>query len=557
LQRARWYQQSWRILPFPEFAMAFRPNKDIKPVIPAREAAKGATLARTDDDALKAPPRTDGATTGKNGEGSSFDVFNTPAASPAAGAAAAVKGAVEQRLSDAKTGPSEEDHSGTVEASTEISDRLNESLADMLDRAAGDDVLGLGSGAGEQADGTEASRDSGKGGLQRLVDETFRAEETAGGGGFGQMGTPEDLGVTGAIGAKGDLGGGSGTGLDVFNVNLSTLGASGVANDLALMQGIASGSDPDPSAGPSVADDESGGVSLLKQAIQEANAEAATRSSGSTGSGSTGSTAPSTTPAGSSSNGDGNSGQGASQSGEQPSMVTRALEWFSQTVYDRPLMGEAGGGGTGGQGNVNTAEQMKLVDDGLGTKPEDSTTIGQALKGQGVNNLETAVSQALGSGKKGAGKTQDPGAEGSDVKGIPTPEYMAWRAAARQRLGLGQGGSGDIDPADNGEAAPGGPPLTVTEAGLQQKAVREFLIGQPAGPAAGAHGGGSIDTGRLPGDMGNIDFGPDSTGAWTGNTQTESESEALDSLGGSGLTVEDAHRNDDEEDEEDDSDDAS
>jgi hypothetical protein len=97
----------------------------------------------------------------------------------------------------------------------------------------------------------------------------------------------------------------------------------------------------------------------------------------------------------------------------------------------------------------------------------------------------------------------------------------------------------------------------VAEAGLQQKAVREFLIGQPAGPAAGTHGGGSIDSGRLPGDMGNIDFGPDSTGAWTGNTQTESESEALDSLGGSGLTIEDAHRNDDEEDEEEDSDDAS
>jgi hypothetical protein len=539
--------------------MAFRPNKDIKPpVIPAREAAKGATLARTDDDALKAPPRTDGATTGKNGEGSSFDVFNAPAAGPAAGAAAAVKGAVEQRLSDAKTGPSEEDHSGTIEASTEISDRLNESLADMLDRAAGDDVLGLGSSAGEQEDGSDASRDSGKGNLQGLVDEAFAAEATGGGaGGLGRIGTPEDLGVTGAIGAKGDLGGGSGTGLDVFNVNLSTLGASGVANDLAVMQGVASGSDPDPGAGPSVADDESGGVALLKQAIQEANAEAAARSSESTGSGSTGSTAPSTTPAGSTPKGDGNSGQGSSQSGEQPSTVTRALEWLSQAIYDRPLMGEAGGGGTGGQGNVNTAEQMKLVDDGLGAKPEDSTTIGQALKGQGVNNLETAVSQALGSGKKGPGKTQDPGAEGSDVKGLPTPEYLAWRAAARERLGLGHGGSGDIDPADNGEAGPGGPPLTVAEAGLQQKAVREFLIGQPAGPAAGTHGGGSIDSGRLPGDMGNIDFGPDSTGAWTGNTQTESESEALDSLGGSGLTIEDAHRNDDEEDEEEDSDDAS
>lgn len=539
--------------------MAFRPNKDIKPpVIPAREAAKGATLARTDDDALKAPPRTDGATTGKNGEGSSFDVFNAPAAGPAAGAAAAVKGAVEQRLSDAKTGPSEEDHSGTIEASTEISDRLNESLADMLDRAAGDDVLGLGSSAGEQEDGSDASRDSGKGNLQGLVDEAFAAEATGGGaGGLGRIGTPEDLGVTGAIGAKGDLGGGSGTGLDVFNVNLSTLGASGVANDLAVMQGVASGSDPDPGAGPSVADDESGGVALLKQAIQEANAEAAARSSESTGSGSTGSTAPSTTPAGSTPKGDGNSGQGSSQSGEQPSTVTRALEWLSQAIYDRPLMGEAGGGGTGGQGNVNTAEQMKLVDDGLGAKPEDSTTIGQALKGQGVNNLETAVSQALGSGKKGPGKTQDPGAEGSDVKGLPTPEYLAWRAAARERLGLGHGGSGDIDPADNGEAGPGGPPLTVAEAGLQQKAVREFLTGQPAGPAAGTHGGGSIDSGRLPGDMGNIDFGPDSTGAWTGNTQTESESEALDSLGGSGLTIEDAHRNDDEEDEEEDSDDAS
>ncbi len=542
--------------------MAFRPNKDIKPpVIPAREAAKGATLARTDDDALKAPPRTDGTTTGKTGEGSSLDVFNTPAASPAAGgAAAAVKGAVEQRLSDAKTGPSEEDHSGTIEASTEISDRLNESLADMLDRAAGDDVLGLGSGAGEQADGTEASRDSGKGGLQRLVDETFRAEETAGGGGFGQMGTPEDLGVTGAIGAKGDLGGGSGTGLDVFNVNLSTLGASGVANDLAVMQGIASGSDPDPGAGPS-AESHPGGAARTVNDVAVITGE--------------------TVIAGAAVGG----GIGAAGGAIETGVLIASMVGAPVGATIGVALAGAGGVGyvAGAIVEAQTSEQADRLIEKAVSATEDSKeeTEAKAEKARQEaaerrrqrEEAEAKKKQEEEAKKKQEEELPDGDKDGAGSESTPTtgqtvdpetmghpeltPEYMAWRAAARERLGLGHGGSGDIDPADNGEAVAGGPPLTVAEAGLQQKAVREFLVGQPAGPAAGAHGGGSIDSGRLPGDMGNIDFGPDSTGAWTGNTQTESESEALDSLGGSGLTIEDAHRNDDEEDEEEDSDDAS
>ncbi|KAA0231811.1 hypothetical protein EDM76_10640, partial [bacterium] len=136
----------------------------------------------------------------------------------------------------------------------------------------------------------------------------------------------------------------------------------------------------------------------------------------------------------------------------------------------------------------------------------------------------------------GPGQPQDPGREGSGVFGRPTPEYMAWRAAARARLGLGESGSGDVDPSEGGAAedVPGGPAPTPLEAGQFQKALRDFLIGQPSGVAA--IGGGSIDLGRLPGDSGDIDPGEDDTGAWTSDTRTENESEALDSLGGSGLT---------------------
>ena len=138
-----------------------------------------------------------------------------------------------------------------------------------------------------------------------------------------------------------------------------------------------------------------------------------------------------------------------------------------------------------------------------------------------------------------------------DSAGHPelTPGYLAFRAAARERLGLGTPGSGDIDPGREGnEGAPDGPPVSVTEFGMAPKVAREFLVGQPGEGIV--RGGGSIDLGRLPGDMGDIDFGPDSTGQWSGNTVTEDEGDALASLGGSGLGIADARRDDEEEEDE-------
>jgi hypothetical protein len=136
---------------------------------------------------------------------------------------------------------------------------------------------------------------------------------------------------------------------------------------------------------------------------------------------------------------------------------------------------------------------------------------------------------------------------------------MAVRAAARERLGLGSPGSGDIDPTDDGnESVPSAGPEpgagVFLQVGLANKATGEFLFGQPAGPESAASGGGSIDFGRLPGDMGNIDYGPDSTGGWSGNTMTENEADALGSFGGSGLSISDANRNDDEDEDTDDDD---
>jgi hypothetical protein len=117
-------------------------------------------------------------------------------------------------------------------------------------------------------------------------------------------------------------------------------------------------------------------------------------------------------------------------------------------------------------------------------------------------------------------------------------------------------GEGATDPADNAEDVPGGPPVGLAQAGMANKAITEFLVGQPGEGVV--RGSGSIDFGRLPGDMGNIDYGPDSTGAWSGNTLTEGEADALNSLGGSGLSISDLHNtSDDSSDDQDDADDAS
>ncbi len=526
---------------------------------------------------MKTPPRTGDAATDKETGGSSLDVFNAPVAGAAASKAATAREAAGQRLERATTDLDKEQHSVTTEASTEISDRLNEGLDGLLDRA-GKEVLGKDTGAGEQQDGTEASRDSGKTGLQRLVDEAFPSDDaasessgagragvaaSAGGSGLGRMGTPEDLGVTGAIGAKADLDGGSGVGLDVFNVNLSTLrgstAASGSSDELGLLQSIMPGTGGASAGKPSVAD---GGMDTLDNTVEGvggaagvagavAGAAGATAAAGGAGVIAAGAGAYSATRALDDATGFGQGlVEGIARSTEHAKTdeMRAALAHRDRVEADHARMDER-------------AKQI-LLDKAIDENIEKQYELEQRLKqGQTPVDADTTNASGIGESKQGTSPgVGDPGPEGSDTGGWENAlKGAAWRAAARQRLGLGQGGSGDIDPADGGTAdVPNGPAPTPLEAGLVQKAIREFLVGQPAGAGAVVGGGGSIDLGRLPGDSGDVDPGEGYTGAWTSDTRTESESEALDSLVGSGLTIADAHRDDeDEDDEEDDSDDES
>lgn len=560
--------------------MAIRPGKNIKLKTPAKDAAKEATLARNDDDALKTPPRTDGAATGKETGGSSLDVFNAPAAGSAASKAAAAREAAAKPLENETLGLArEEERTGTNEASTGIAERLNEGFEDILDRA-GKEVLGEDMGAGEQEDGTEASRDSGKGGLQRLVDEAFPADDgasessgagragisaSAGGGvGLGRIGTPEDLGVTGDIGATGDLDSGSGVGLDVFDVNLSGLrgstAASGDSDELGLLQGIVPETGGASAGKPSVAD---GGMDTLDNAVGGvggaagvagaiAGAAGAAAVAGGAGVIATGAGAYSATRALDDATGFGQGlVEGIARSTEHAKTdeMRAVLAHRARVEADHARMDER-------------AKQI-LLDKAIDENIEKQYELEQRLK-QGQTPVDADTTNASGTGESkqgtspGAGQPGDPGPEGSDTNGWENAlKGAAWRAAGRARLGISQGGSGDIDPSEGGaaEAVHSGPAPTPLEAGLAQKAMREFLVGQPAGAAV--TGRGSIGAGTLPGDSGDVDPGEGYTGAWTSDTRTESESEALDSLGGSGLTIGDAHRKDDAEDDEEENEDDS
>lgn len=576
--------------------MAIRPGKNIKLKTPAKDAAKEATLARNDDDALKTPPRTDGAATGKETGGSSLDVFNAPAAGSAASKAAAAREAAAKPLDNETPGLArEEERTGTNEASTGIAERLNEGFEDILDRA-GKEVLGEDMGAGEQEDDTEASRDSGKGGLQRLVDEAFPADdgasessgaggsvagESGGGGGGsgsgaagatagggsgsagGSMGTPEDLGVTGAIGPKGDLDSGSDVGLDVFNVNLSGLrgstAASGDSDELGLLQGIVPETGGASAGKPSVAD---GGMDTLDNAVGGvggaagvagaiAGAAGAAAVAGGAGVIATGAGAYSAARALDDATGFGQGlVEGIARSTEHAKTdeMRAVLAHRARVEADHARMDER-------------AKQI-LLDKAIDENIQKQYELEQRLK-QGQTPVDADTTNASGTGESkqgtspGAGQPGDPGPEGSDTNGWENAlKGAAWRAAGRARLGISQGGSGDIDPSEGGaaEAVHSGPAPTPLEAGQAQKAMREFLVGQPSGTAVG--GGGSIGAGTRPGDSGDIDPGEGHTGAWTSDTRTESESEALDSFGGSGLTIGDAHRKDDEDDEEENEDDS-
>lgn len=100
----------------------------------------------------------------------------------------------------------------------------------------------------------------------------------------------------------------------------------------------------------------------------------------------------------------------------------------------------------------------------------------------------------------------------------------------------------DVDPADGASDAPPAGNLSLAETAALQRGMTNFLIGNPGDPGVrGGTGSGSVSFGVLPGDRGNIDYGPDAAGQWTGSARTEDPADALSGFGGSGLSITDAH----------------
>ncbi len=157
--------------------------------------------------------------------------------------------------------------------------------------------------------------------------------------------------------------------------------------------------------------------------------------------------------------------------------------------------------------------------------------------------------------EKAADEKTTPGAKdqlppgSDDLGGPPTAEEMAFRSYLRNAAhyhgspGHNEGVTTPTnEPIDTGHAAP------VDKVGM---------LGQPVRDGEGSTGQrGPGNLGRRPGDTGNIDNGPDDTGAFVSNPRTEEPGDALGSLGGSGLSIADARRNSDDDDDDKDDDDS-
>ncbi len=458
--------------------------------------------------------------------------------SGAASAAEVAREAVRARLEPAVSHDLTEEQPGvTEEAPTTYADRMGVDLGEMLERL-NPDVVGREAGIGEGQDAPTALRDSGRDALEAQADAAFDQGGDTGAQGRtpGRMGTPADLGVTGDFGTKAGLGSGSsGAGMDLFDVSLPGRGVSGAANDLGLMQGMLPGSGAAVGRIPSVAEGE---TEPDGEPVTEVDGEPADTVEDVPGPDDTEMAA----------HEDGQWIDHAANFAAAANALTRTFK----VSYNAT------------RGAIEVAKNFGVdVDEAVTELAVSLTENGQYAAEQ--ETIAAAVQQQAAANdarKAGVPPPSNPGREGSGIIGTPTAAEMAWRAAARERLGLGSPGSGDVDPADDGnESVPTVGPepgaQAFLQAGLANRATGEFLFGQPSGPEAGVRGSGSVGFGNLPGDMGNIDYGPDSTGAWTGNTRTESEADALGSFGGSGLSIADAHRSDDDEDDQDDSDDNS
>ena len=417
------------------------------------------------------------------------------------------------------------------------------------------EVVGRELGIGEEAVSPEAFRSSGRDALEDQVNEAIPQDQPeAAGDRRGRLGTPEDLGVQGAFGTKADLAAG-GSGMDLFNVSLPTGGASSARDDLAIMMGMVTAGSNTASAIPSVADDtipdappvdDTAADPLLDQSAVGSPLAAPP-------------TAPPITSLGGRSlvfggaagNQNFTTDEAADATGDLGSAIAKLIPGPVGQVANSFFVGWRAGraidNATGvGEKAVNAAlphTEAGKFEAEMNRKAAEAEAAAKARDAQkATTSSDTAPAPTI----------SRPSGEGAPEV---TPEYLAWRAAGRARHGLGQGGSGDIDPADQGgEAIPSvgpaaGPGLHLA-VGMSEEATRNFLLGQPVDDSFGG-GGGSFNFGNLPGDRGNIDYGPDSTGAWS--NRTENEADALGPYR-PGLGINDA--NSDSEEQDDDADDA-
>lgn len=485
---------------FGVFSMSPQQRRVVKSTSPAQDAAQAAKHAmeeRTDAASLDTFNSlvADRVKHGVDAGAPAVSAVGVAAPTGGAAAAAASRDAAKRRLEPAdKEDRTADQPDSTVDTPISLADRLEVNLA--TDGQPGrEDFVGPDAGGEPQTEGFAPFRDSGRESLIAQANGALDAADDTSTGGrtTGRQGTPEDLGITGDVGAKSGLGR-DGGGMDLFDVGLPNRGVSGASNDLGIMQSMLPGVGANTGGMPSVAN----GETLIDQEPID----------------------------------DDTTQEDTIQVDEFIPQVIEAVEAALPYVVAGGLV-------------VGAAAAIALA-------PAAAIPAAAAV-------LITASMEEDETSGTGGPDASSPGREGADTGNAWTAmEGAAFRAAARERLGLGQGGSGDIDPADDGGSGqvPGGPAPTLAATGMQQKAKTEFLIAQPAGPDGAVRGSGSLDLGRLPGDMGNIDYGPDSSSAWTGDGRTEDEAEALNSFGGSGLSISDANRNDEEEEEEDDSDDA-
>ncbi|MBE7519024.1 MAG: hypothetical protein HS107_07220 [Thermoflexaceae bacterium] len=454
---------------------------------------------------------------GQQDDGGKGDAAATPvaAAKPAVAAAARAGEATKNREEPAFQGDRYDPTDGPKTPGTDPGDRIPAGITGLTGAA----DKGVPTRTGSSDDGAESSApfiDSGRAALEAQVDAVLGSGEAAAsapsgatvgstgtGTSLGPKGTPADLGMTGDPGGQG---GQTSIGMDVFDTALPARGVATASGELGILQGMLPIDGAGENAAPSVA----AGETKVTQIDTELDGA----------------------PVG---DDEAKVDQKPVKSQEEESIIIEGLREVAEAVEEAAPYIAAG---------IGVAA--------IGAALIMAPPVGLAGAAAAAALMVTPpASEGTPAGSPGAAQPVDP-----ETAGHPelTAGYMAFRAAGRERLGLGTplDGEGDTDPAREGTdtGASGGEPTDTVSSGggsssnmnmtigMMETAWRQFLVGQPV---EGQTRGGQFDPtgGTLPGDMGNIDFGPDSTGQHTSDTHTEEPEDALNSLGGSGLSIED------------------